>query len=322
MISRTHKELLERGLLTQAQHDQVEEIASRRIVSVFYDLRMLLYAGVLLFSTGVGILIYKNIGEVGHLVAIGTLILLTAGCFIFAFRKGPAWSKDLVESPIPYFDYVLLLGCLLFISVQGYLQFRFDLLTDNLGISTLISSVLFIYAAYRFDHLGVLSLGITALASFFSITISPKKWYSGDFFDGPHVYLTAVIFGVALAGMALALDRKSIKPHFTFTYLNFTLLIYFIAALSGIMDNEEMDVLYIPLIYLGVAFAYFTARRRKSFLFLLYAFIAGYIATTYLLAQTSFMREVLPLWYYYAIISCGGFVYFIVKYRNFFSRKP
>jgi hypothetical protein len=321
MNSKFHHQLFEKGMLTKEQHDRLEEIESGRLVSVLGDLRALLYAGVLLFTTGVGVLVYKNIGEIGHLVAIAVLILLTAACFIYAFRKGPEYHPSVVAAPTPYFDYVILLGSLLFISVQGYLQFRFDLLTENLGISTLISSVIFFYIAYRFDHVGVLSLGITALASFFSITVSPRKWYDGNFLEGPHVYLTAVVFGSVLAAGALILDRRGIKSHFTFTYLNFAFLIFFAGAISRLFEDKDMMVLYLLLIYGGVAFAYLMARNRRSFLFLLYAFISTYIATTYLLSQT-LLREASYLWFYYSIFSCGGFVYFIIKYRNHFSRTP
>lgn len=312
--------MLEQGLLSQEKHDRMEAIVKGKIVSVYFDLRAMLYAGVLLFSTGIGILIYENISDAGHLVAIGVLMLMTAGCFVYAFGKGPAYSAGEVEGPTPYFDYVVLLGSLLFISVQGYLQFQYDLLTENLGMSTLISALVFFFMAYRFDHAGVLSLAITALASFFSITISPKKWYSGDFFEGPHVYLTAVIFGIALAAVALLLERRRIKPHFMFTYLNFALLIFFVGALSGLFESRRLMGLYLPVIYAGVLFAYLAAKRRKSFLFLLYAFIAGYIGTTYLLAETILQRADGALWFYYFLFSSGGFVYLIVKYRQHFTR--
>jgi hypothetical protein len=73
--------------------------------------------------------------------------------------------------PSSYFDYIVLLGCLLLISVQGYLQFQFNVLAENLGASTLLTAVIFFLAAYRFDHAGVLSLAITAFASFWSISI-------------------------------------------------------------------------------------------------------------------------------------------------------
>ncbi|MBL7850450.1 MAG: DUF2157 domain-containing protein [Cyclobacteriaceae bacterium] len=320
MIGKFHKELFERNLLTQEQHDHVEEIATRRVVSVYYDLRMLLYAGVLLFSAGIGILIYKNIGEIGHLVAIGVLMALTATCFVYMFRKGPRYHHREVEGPTPYFEYVVLLGSLLLITVQGYLQFKYELLTENLGISTLISAAVFFVVAYRFDHLGVLSLGITALASFFSITLSPNKWYSGDFLEGSHLYLTAIFFGSGLALAALLLEKKDIKVHFTFTYLNFALLIFFAGALSGMMIEEGRMGWYLLLVYAGVGFAWVSARKRRSFLFLLYAFIAGYIGTTYLLSETV-MQNAEALWFYYFMLSCGGFVYFMVKYRNYFSRN-
>jgi len=316
---RLHNDLLDRGVLTPEQHDCLEDIASGKSVSVYFDLRALLYVGVMLLSTGIGILIYKNISDVGHLVLIGALILLTIGCFGYAFWKGNPYSHKEVEGPTPFFEYVVLLGSLIFISVQGYLQFRYELLTENLGISTLISAAVFLFVAYRFDHAGVLSLGITALASFFSITISPEKWYSGNFLEGSHVYVTALVFGAALAAAALLLERQRIKTHFTFTYLNFALLIFFLGGISGLFWNDDRLWIYIAAIYVGVFFAYRSARRMKSFLFLLYAFIAGYIATTYLLAET-ILRNADFFWFYYFLLSSGGFVYFIIKYRKHFSR--
>lgn len=313
-----YSELKEKGLLTQEQFNSLEEIASRKKVSVYHDLRGLLYVGVLLFTSGIGILIYKNIGDIGHLVAIGVLILMTAACFIYILQKGPKYQHGLVEGPTPYFEYIVLLGSLLLISVQGYLQFQYEFLTENLGASTLISALIFFYVAYRFDHLGVLSLGITALASFFSITVSPKRWYSGDFFEGTHVYMTAAGFAVVLAGAAVLFDRRNIKSHFTFAYINFALLIFFTGAVSGLFVEENW--LYLAFVYVGVVFAYISARRRKSFLFLLYAFLAAYVGTTYWLAET-LLRYASELWFYYSILSCGGFVYFIIKYRNYFSRN-
>lgn len=311
-------DLLGKGLISPDQYEMIDRITSGKIVSVFFELRTLLYLGVLLFTTGVGILVYKNIGELGHLIIIGLLILITAACFLYIFRKGPDYSHGVVKGPTPYFDYVVLLGSLLFISVQGYLQFQFDFLTENLAYSTLITAVLFFLIAYRFDHLGVLSLAITALASFFSISISPQKWYSGEFFSGNHLYTTAILFGVALAAGALFLDRKKIKPHFTFTYLNFATLIFFVGAIAAMFMNESRFGFFVLLIYGGCAFAYFMARQRKSFMLLLYAFLAGYIATTYVLAETVLQDP--ALWFLYSILSCGGFIYFIIRYRNYFSR--
>ena len=202
-------------------------ITSGKIISVFYELRTLLYLGVMLFTAGVGILIYQNIGEFGHILSIIALCILTAVCFWYAFKNVAGYSNFPVKAPTPYFDYIVLLGSLLVISVQGYLQFQFGFLDENLGLSTLITALFFFYVAYRFDHLGVLSLAITALASFWSISISPQKWYSGDFFSDSNLHVLAIIFSIVVAGIAVVLDKKLFKTHFTFTYLNFCCLIFF-----------------------------------------------------------------------------------------------
>jgi hypothetical protein len=214
----------------------------------------------------------------------------------------------------------LLLGCLLVIAIQGYLQFQYGILDNALGLSTLLSAAFFFAMSYRYDHLGILSLGVTALASFWSISISPQKWYSADFFSSSsNLHITAIAFSVILAGIALILDRRSIKEHFTFTYINFCSLIFFTGAVASLFI-EDFYFLYVLILYVGCALAFFFARWKRSFLFLLYAFVAAYIGTTFLLATTIFEYEPV-LWFYYSIFSCGAFIYFIIKYKNYFTRK-
>lgn len=318
MTKETPKELFDKGFITQEQFNKIDVISSGKVVSVFYELRSLLYLGVMLFTAGAGILIYLNIGELGHLISILALSLLTVACFWYVISRAADYSHERVKPPTPYYDYIVLLGSLLLIAVQGYLEFQYGFLTDNLGYSTLLTAAFFFFIAYRLDHVGILSLAITAFASFWSISISPQKWYSGDFFSGSHLYKTAIIFSVGLAIIAVLLDRKSIKKHFTFTYLNFCTLIFFVGAVTGLFDG--VWGIYVLLIYGGCAFAYYAARWEKSFLFLLYAFIAGYIATTYLLAETIF-ADGAEIWFLYFIASCGGFIYFIIKYKNHFKQE-
>lgn len=312
------KELLSRNLITEEQYNSIEPILSKKIFSVFYELRTLLYLGVVLFSTGVGILIYKNIGDIGHLISIICLFVLTVACFVYAFQRVPGYSHEKISSPSAYFDYVVLLGCLLFISVLGYLQFRYALFDDGMGLTTLITSIFFFFVAYRFDNLAVLSLAITAFASFWSISVSPQKWYTGDFLAPENLYVTAMIFGSAMTAIALVADKKGVKTHFTFTYLNFSVLIFLVGALTGIFENYNSYALYLLLLYGGCAFCVYYANTRKSFLFLLYAVVFGYIGTTYFLSD--FVLEDPFIWFLYLIASCGGFIAFIIRYKNYFKR--
>jgi hypothetical protein len=310
-------ELRSKNLITQQQHDVLEPIVTGKVVSVFYELRTLLYLGVMLFTTGMGILIYKNIGDLGHLLSIIVLFALTGVCYWYSFQKAAPYTNEKVEAPTPYFDYIVLLGSLLFISALTYLQIQYEVFDDGLGATTLITAAFFFYAAYRFDNLAILSLGVTALASFWGISASPQKWYSNDFFTDSNHHITALIFSPSLAAAAAILDKRDIKKHFTFTYLNFCLLMFFIAALAGVFINYSNYAFYIILLYAGCGAAVYAASWKKSFLFLVYAFVAGYIGTTYMLAD--WLMDAGTIFFYF-LISCGAFIYFIIKYRNYFKR--
>lgn len=319
MTRNTPRELLEQKLITEDQCKKIELITSAKIVSVFYELRILLYLGVMLFASGVGILIYQNIGEQGHLISILLLVMIMLGCFWYVIKRGRDYTHAQVESPNAYFDYVLLLGCLLFVSIQGYIQFQYDAFTESLPWNTLITALFYFYIAYRYDHMGVLSLAITAFASFWGLKVSPQKWYSSNFFDQSDLHITAIVFAASLAGIVFYLDKKSIKRHFTFTYLNFCFLIFFAGAVVGIFVDSAYDWMFVLLIYAACIFAWYQAQGKKSFLFLLYAFVAGYIATTYLLGKSIFNDEP-SLWYYYFLVSCGGTIYLVIRYKRLFKR--
>jgi len=77
MTQQTPKELFDKSIITEEQFNKIDLITSGKIVSVFYELRSLLYLGVMLFTAGAGILIYQNIGELGHIAAIIALCVLT-----------------------------------------------------------------------------------------------------------------------------------------------------------------------------------------------------------------------------------------------------
>jgi hypothetical protein len=312
-------ELYEKGLLQKEQVGVLRDVVTKKTFSVYYELRIALYVGVLLFTTGIGILIYNNIGDLGHVLSIIALGLLTILCFVYSFQKAAPYANTKTSVPIPYYDYVVLMGCLLFISDLGYIQFQYNLFYENLEWITLTTAVLFFLLAYRFDHLGVLSLAITALASFFGITISPQKWYNADFFDQANLHNIGVVFGAALTFVALALERRKIKEHFTFTYVNFASVIFLMSALAGIFMNTDSYVGYLLLLYAGCGFAVYFANSRKSFLFLLYAFVFGYIGTTFFLIDTIFNES--EILFYYFIASCGGFIYFIIRYKDYFKRQ-
>jgi len=317
MIQEKIKDLLEKNIIQEEQASQLQAIYSGKLVSVFYELRTLLYLGVMLFTAGVGIIIYLNIGSIGHIISIIGLSLATIACFIFAFLKGKPFSEIKVEHALPYLDYIVLLGALLLVAVLGYLQFQFELLNQYLGVSSLFSAIIFFFIAYRFDHIGVLSLGITALAAFFGISTSPIAWHSYDFFTVAPLVNVSIIFGLALIALAFLLNKYEIKSHFTFTYYHFGLLLIFIAGLSGLF-NKDSAGWFTLLLYGSVGLGIYLSRQTNSLLFFVYSIVVAYIVTTYWISDTDFFEAI---WFLYFMFSCGGLIFFIITARKIFKRK-
>jgi hypothetical protein len=310
--------LNDQGLLSEEQYVRIEGIMSRKVISLYYELRIVLYLGVMLFAAGAGILIYQNIGELGHVLVIFLLVALSCFCFVYGFRFAPKYSHERLKAPTPYFDYVVLLGALLFVSVLTYLQIQYALFDDGLGATTLVTAAWFFFCAYRFDHPGILSLAITALASFFSISISPQKWYSGDFLEEGNLHTTALIFGSVLTFVAMFLDKRRIKRHFTFTYINFGILVFLVGSLAGLFEDDDRAIVYFLALCAGCSWAVYFGKQSRSFLFLLYAFVFGYIGLTYMLADS--VLDDAGIWFFYLLLSCGGFIFFILRFRNYFKR--
>src|ERR1700761_557767 len=100
------------GLIGEESLPRAEVAEGQRVFSIYWELRFLLYLGVLLLSGGLGVLVYKNIDTIGHQAVLAFIALVMAGCFLYCLRhKRPfRWVK--VEAPNSFFDYVLLLGCL------------------------------------------------------------------------------------------------------------------------------------------------------------------------------------------------------------------
>ena len=318
-MNQPHKKLREQGLLSDKQFSLLEDISNNKVISVYYELRILLYLGILLFTGGVGYIAYENIGDLGHVALMLILFLAIVGSAYYLFLKSEPYSRE--ESTVQhiYFDYIVLLNALLLVGLFTYVQVYFNLVEVLLQWSSIITSVVFFALAYRFDHKGVLSMAITALAAAFGLSVSPVNWSQGDVMTTYQLYVTSCIVGSGLLAVGGGLAHLSIKKHFKFTYQNFGLLLLYFGLLCLSFDSfQEETNAFITLIVSG-AIAYYTWRKHL-FLFFLYSSIVAYIVLTYLLFELVFSHgEGYVLGIYYVPISCIAYVVFLVKHKKHFS---
>jgi hypothetical protein len=280
------KKLHAEGLVSDSALQKTEALELKPLLSLYWELRLLLYLGVLLLTGGLGILVYKNIDSIGHQAVLAFIALITAGSFYYCLRKKAPFSWEKISSPDPFFDYILLLGCLSLLIFLGYLQYEYDTFGDHYGLATFIPMMILFIAAYYFDHLGVLSLAITNLAAWAGIAITPLSILKTGNFADDHLIYTGIILAVILLLIARLTQQRRLKPHFETTYTNFGMHLFFIAALTGFFTH---DTTYGLLWFLGLAvfavYAYIQAMARQSFYFILVTVLYSYIALSALVVR-------------------------------------
>jgi hypothetical protein len=274
------KKLVDQQIITEQEFKQVEQ-QQHAPVTVYWDVTTLLYIGVLLLSTGLGILIYEHIDSIGHAVILSAIGLLCAACFVYCFKKAKGFSYDKVEAPNVLFDYVLLLGCLLMLTFVGYLQFTYNVFGNDWGLATFVPMVLLFFAAYYFDHLGVLSIAITNLAAWAGFTVAPLKIIGGNNFTDDRLILTGIVLGYGLIAFAYASVYRKIKIHFAFTWKNFGIHILFISLLAAIIHFESVYLLWFIGLAIVTVVAYLQAMKERSFYFLVVIALYAYVGFSY-----------------------------------------
>ena len=315
-------ELQARDLLTAPQAAALAAYERRRPFSLHYEIRTLLYLGITLLSGGLGVLLYQHLDDLGHATVVALVALLTAACFTYAARHrqpftwGPAPTSQLLP------DYLLLLGCLLFLGLEGYVQAEYGLFGTRYGLALAVPAALFFYLAYRFDHRGVLSMAITALAAWVGLSVEPLSVFENQFLTAP-VSRAALGLGAALAVVGWLSETRRRKPHFAYTYILLGSNLLLAAATAALLNEVLHPAILLLALMLGVSgLLFWYGRRTHSSLFLLLGVGYGYFAVTYglVLLLTSADH---PTWQlaemfftFYAMASVAGAVWFIASLQK------
>jgi len=205
---------------------------------------------------------------------------------------------------------VLYLGALTWSIELAYIENRFRI-SGQWDLYLLATAVLFFFLAYRFDNRFVLSLGLSALAGWFGLTIS-HRWAHQDAAYRQYALLYCLLVGV---GGAL-LQRGRLKPHFFSTYLNIVANVLFWAVLSGVFIRQGYGLWVLALlIACGASLAWGLARRQ--FAFVAYAAVYGYVGISSLILR-GVTDEIAGLMYF--VVSGVGMLVVLVYIGRRFGR--
>jgi hypothetical protein len=261
----------EQGAISPEQHAYLAGLCRREPLSVFLELNILLYAGVLAFVAGLGWTVTTWSQQLGDVLVLTILSFILVACFWYCFSGAPVWSVAETPAPNAVFDYVLYLGSLVWCVELAYLENRLHVLSGQWDFYLFTTAVLFFFLAYRFDNRFVLSLALSSLAGWFGLTIS--HWPSHQ--DAAYRQC-ALVFCLLVGIGAVLLQRRGLKPHFFGTYLNIVANVLFWALLSGVFSWQGYGIWLLALLLAcGASLAWGLTRRQ--FAFVAYSAVYGYV---------------------------------------------
>jgi hypothetical protein len=299
----------ERDVISSEQHTLLTGRSRGEPFSLFLELNILLYAGILAFVGGLGWTVSIWSQQLGDVLVLTLLSLMLAACFWYCFSRAPAWANGETPSPSLVFDYVLYLGSLIWSVELAYIETRFHMLSGQWDLYLLATAALFFFLAYRFDNRFVLSLALSSLAGWFGLTISHWPSHQDEAYRQ-----YAILYSLLVSGAGAALKRRGLKPHFFGTYLNVAANVLFWAVLSGVFNREGYGVWLLCLLAAcGASLAWGIA--RKQFSFVAYAAVYGYVGVSAILLRN--MSDGTAILSYFLFTGVGMLVLLVLIARRF-----
>lgn len=309
------QKLIEKDLVTTDQLEEVKAYCSLGIFSLHNELLFLLYFSVLLFTGGVGTLIYKNIDSIGHGIILGALFLITVACFYFSFKKSKGFSKEDVDFENPVYNYLVLLATILSCIFVGYLQFQYQIFGTNYSWATLFSAMIAFGVAYYFNNKSALSIAITGLATTIGISLTPKNIFENEIYSNETLCYSGLVLGVLLLLWNYYTTTINLKKHFSLVFTTFALHLISICCIAGLLE----DFWYLFVFFLAGSTYYFhkISYEIKAISIFVFAVLYAYIGFNIILVKIDFysiIQGVILLAPFYFI---GSIVLFIRLIKHF-----
>jgi predicted membrane protein DUF2157 len=265
-------------VLSAGQADLFARVARRGLVSIRFEIRALLYAGVLLLTSGVGILVALHHQEIGPLVIATGISLAAAACLLWVARRAAPFSWAEVTSPSVAFDYVLLLGLLLLGSALAYVEMQFTVLGPRWAYHLLIAGVVYLLAAYRWDSRTALGLALATLAAWRGLSISLVPAATLGPGVAADLRASAIALGALYVGAAALSARLGRKAHFEEVFASAGLLLLLGGLLSGVLDDHRAWDLWLVALLVVAGGVMAVALRLGRSLYFAAGLVAAYIA--------------------------------------------
>ena len=257
--------LRDERILSDAQAEAFGRVARGDLLSIRAELRLVLYAGVLLLTSGVGLFLKENHDRIGPAAIAAAIAVAAAACLWYAARRSPPFTWG--EAPPTHVaaDYVLVLSMLLFGADLAYAETQFKVLGPHWSWHLLIVSIVYLVVAYRFDSRAVLTLALTSFAAWRGVSAAVSL-YQAEHATG-RIRGNAIAVGILYVALGIVTARAGRKAHFEPVWLGAGTILVFAGLLSGVFGDGAWGIWVLALVVLGAAALWICYRLRRSFEF-------------------------------------------------------
>jgi hypothetical protein len=317
------EQLVSKGFVAPEQQEEIKQYDALGIFSLNGELLFFLYSAVLLFTTGIGIFVYKNIESIGHLAILALNFILMLACFYFSYKKAKGFSKEEVFFDSPIYDYLVLTGSILACIFIGYIQYQYAVFGKDFGLASLFSAAICFGVAYYFDNRSALSIAITALATFIGITITPQTLLENEIYSNPNLSYSGLALGAFLILVMEYTVSQNFKKHFHLLYATFALNLIGICCLAGLLEDYwfAFAIVMAAAIYYFYKVSYQTESTFMLVFSLLYAYVGFNIALGRIIGLLDLSSVIEPIIYCLPFYVIGSIYLFIKLVRKFNKEK-
>ncbi len=291
------------------------------VVSVRAELRTLLWLGVTLIASGVGVLVKDNLDRIGPLTIAIALGAGAAGCLVWVARAAGPFSWLEQPSPNLAFDYVLLLGVTLLGADLAFIEVKFTPLGPGWPWHLLLTSLLFAALALRFDSRMVFSLALSTVAAWRGVSMGTLaraplgRWSAGL------LRANAIGCGVLFIVTGTLLLRSRRKPHFEPVAAHIGWPLVLGGLVAGMLDGRASGAWPLwgsALFGAGAGLAWWAARARRFWLFAM-GLIGAYAAISRFVVEP-FRGDTERLVYF--LVSSVALIVVLVAARRHLAESP
>ncbi|MCP2025625.1 hypothetical protein L1276_000765 [Flavobacterium sp. HSC-32F16] len=317
--------LYDKKLITENQFEEIKEYRNLNIFSLNVELKLLLSISVLMFTSGIGILIYDNIDSISHIALLAILFIAICGCFYYCFKNSKGFQKTETTFESPFLEYLVLTANVLTCIFIGYLQFQYEAFGTHYGLATLVPTIVSFVCAYYFDNKSVLTIAVTGLAAYIGLSVTPQDIFNeSSILAYKSLSYSAVMLGALLILWTVYSFRINLKTHFAIIYLTFALHIISIASIVKMADYYDYYsswLLFTVFLIASSVYFYKISHQLKSMSLYVFMIIYAFTGINVFLFRIFERVDFSDIWQLFILLLpiyfIGSIVIFIKLIKNF-----